>query len=373
MELPGLIANMNQTGVFARIVNNPLAAMGQPARRYLGAELLPEITKPLNIFEEAAIRYRTLIANDTGRYTPVQLKGGMIVGSMLVQLGNHDIGSEMTGADYDALVNLLQNSTGQQGTPSVVTPPTMQGMQQLADWTEATLNRPLLERQEKQRWDALIDASVVRTGDNGYTETVNFPNPTGHRPNAGGVWSDNTYDPYTDIIAGAEFLAAKGYTVNRIITSTPVRSKLSLNLKMQQRVGRISISAGTVTGVPGRVQLEDLNALFSADGLPPVELYDLQYRTATSSGRFLRNNAFAMVATTGRDQRIDRADLEPLIMQNTLGYYAVGRPTGSATPGRMVNVQQYTNKPPRVEGEAWETGFPVITEPEAIFVIKSIT
>lgn len=373
MDLPGLIANMNQTGVFARIVNNPLSQMGQPARRYLGAELLPERLVPLNLFEETAIRYRSLIANDAGRFSPVQLKGGMIVGSMLVQLGNHDIGSEMTGPDYDALVNLLQQSVGAQGTMNVVTPPDMNAMRQLGDWTDMTLNRPLLERQEKQRWDAIVNAQVVRTGDNGYTETVNFPNPTGHRPNAGGTWSDNTYDPYIDIIAGAEFLAAKGYTVSRMITSTTVRSKLSLNAKMQARVGRLSVASGTVTGVPGRVTLESMNALFGSDGLPPLELYDLQYRTATTSGRFLSNAAFVMVATTGRDQQIDRADLEPLILQNTLGYYAVGRAAGSASPGRMTNVQQYMNKPPRVEGEAWETGFPVVTEPEAVFVIKSIS
>jgi hypothetical protein len=86
----------------------------------------------------------------------------------------------------------------------------------MIDWAEVTLNRPLLEVIEKQRWQAIIDASVVRIGDNGYGETVTYPNPTGHRVAAGGTWSDNAYDPYADIMALAEVLAVKGYVVNRI-------------------------------------------------------------------------------------------------------------------------------------------------------------
>jgi hypothetical protein len=373
MDLPGLIQNMNTTGVFARIVNNPLAAMGTPARRYLGAELLPEKTVPLNIFQETAIKYRTVIANDASRFNPVQIKGGAIVGAMLVQLGNHETGSELTGADYDALVALLQQSTGSLGTPTVVTPPEMEAMAQVTNWADMTINRPLLEKQEKQRWDAIVNAQVIRTGDNGFTETINYPNPSGSRVTAGGQWSNNTYDPYADIIAGAEFLAAKGYTVSRMFAGTPVRSKLSLNLKFQQRVGRISIQAGTVTGVPGRVTLDVMNEQFSMDALPPLELYDLQYRTQTSSGRFLSSSVFVMVATTGRDQQIDRADLEPLILPDTIGYYGVGRATGMGTPGRASFVEFRADKPPRLRGESWETGFPVILDPEAIFVITGIS
>jgi hypothetical protein len=372
--LAGLIEQMNQAGAFTRIVNNPLSSMGVPPRRYLGATLLPERNVPENLYTEQMLRFRVLIANDAARYSPVQLKSGVISGSMLVQLGDIDIGSELSGQDYDALIKLIEQAMSAQGTAGGgVTRPTMEAMSRMIEWAEMTLNRPLLEKMEKQRWEAIVNAQVLRTGDDGFSETVVFPNPTGTRPNAAGVWSNNSYDPYTDIITGAEFLAAKGYTVTRMITSTPIRSKLSLNLLVQQRTGRISIQAGIVTGVPGRVTLADLNAQFSSDALPPVELYDLQYRTQTNSARFLASNCFILVANTGRDESIDRGDQEPLVIENTIGYQAVGRATGQATPGRMVDVQSFTKKPPRVEGEAWMSTFPVLLEPEALYVIRNIT
>jgi hypothetical protein len=294
---------------------------------------------------------------------------------MLVQLADIDTGSEMTGADYDAVIKLMRETEGQQGVPGGgIDVPTMQAMSTMTNWAEMTLNQPLVVKAEKQRWEAIVNAQVTRTGDNGFSEPVTFPNPTGARPNAGGQWSSNSYDPYIDIIAGAEYLAAKGYTVNRIITSTTVRSILSKNTNITARVGRLGVVNGSVTNEPrGRATLEDINQYISGDGLPPIELYDLQYRTQTGSAFFLPRNVFVMLATTGRDTSIDRADLEPLPLQNTLGYQAVGRPTGSAAPGRVVRVDPKENKPPRIEGEAWATTFPVILQPEGIFVIRSIS
>jgi hypothetical protein len=374
-DLASLVQQMNIAGAFTRIVNNPMSQLGPPTRRYIGAELLPEKPVPENLYSEQAIQYRTVIANDTGRYSPVQLKSGMITGSMLVQLGEIDTGSEMTAGDYDAVIKLIRDTQGQQGVPGGgINVPTMQAMSMMTNWAEMTLNQPLVVKQEKQRWEAIVNAQVTRTGDNGFQEVVSFPNPTGHRVNAAGTWSDPTYDPYADIMAGAEFLAAKGYTVGRIITSTTVRSKLSLNPKVTARIGRLGVVAGAVVNQPrGRATLADLNEYISGDGLPPIELYDLQYRTQSGSAFFLPRNVFVMVATTGRDTSIDRADLEPLPIQNTLGYQAVGRPAGQESPGKKVLVTPKENKPPRLEGEAWGTTFPVILEPEAIFVIKSIS
>lgn len=374
-DLASLVQQMNVAGAFTRIVNNPLSQLGPPTRRYFGAELLPEKMVPENLYSEQAIQYRTVIANDAARFSPVQLKSGMISGSMLVQLGDVDTGSEMTAGDYDAVINLLRQTQGQQGVNGGgINVPTMQAMSMMTNWAEMTLNQPLIVKQEKQRWEAIVNAQVTRTGDNGFQEVVTFPNPTGHRVNAGGVWSSNAYDPYADIMAGAEFLAAKGYTVGRIITSTSVRSKLSLNTNVTGRIGRLGVVGGAVVNQPrGRATLSDLNDYISGDGLPPIELYDLQYRTQSGSAYFLPRNVFVMIATTGRDTSIDRADLEPLPLQNTLGYQAVGRPAGQASPGKKTLVTPFENKPPRLEGEAWATTFPVILEPEAIFVIKSIT
>lgn len=374
MDLPGLIASMGQAGAFSRIVNNPLSRLGEPEFAYLGATVLPPRLVPENMFRETAIRYRTVIANDAGRYTPVQLKQGVLTGEMSVELGDIDIGSELTSADYDAVIRLLEQATGTQGVAGGgVSRPTMSAMAQVTNWADVTLNRPLQHKMEKQRWEAIVNASVVRTGDNNFSETVPFPNPTSHRPNAGGVWSNNSYDPYTDIMAGAEFLSAKGYNVGRLITSTTIRSKLSMNAIVMSRVGRISIQAGTVTGLPGRATLAVLNEQLSADGLPAIEIYDRQYRTQTSYARFMANTVFVMLANTGRDESIDLGDAEPLVFNNTIGYQAIGRPAGQSGPGMVTLVNAFADKPPRLEGQAWGTTFPVIAEPEAIYVIRAIS
>lgn len=380
LDIRGLVERMIQDAAFATVINNPLAQFGPPARQYLGATLLPEKPVPENDFVEEGIQYRTLIANHGTRYSPVQIKQGAISGQMRVSLSNSDIGSQITGADYDALIRLIERTSGTQGVPGGnVDRPTMMAMEQLGGWSDLTLTRPLLETNEKMRWDAIVDASVVLTGNNGYRETVAYPNPTGHRVGAGGAWSSNSYDPYADIMAGAEFLAGKGYTVNRIFAPTPVRSKLSLNTKITARMGRINVQNNVLVNQPmGRATLAELGMMLGEDGLPPMELYDLQYRTSTGSGYFLKRDVFVMVATTGRDRSIDLGDLqpmpEPMELNNTIGYTAIGRPAGQSGPGRVAAVRAIDNsKPPRIEGEGWQTSLPVITDPEAIFVITGIT
>lgn len=367
LDLPGLVERMAREGQFRTVTGNPLAAFGTGNRPLLGATLLPEVNVPENEYMEDGIRYRTIIANSGSRYSPVQLKSGVLIGSMRVSLGHSDIGDQIDSAKYDALLRLIAREGGSN--------PSLAAMRQILQWADKTLNQPLIVLNEKQRWDAIVASSVVRTGDNGYRETVAYTNPAGHRVAAGGDWDSDAYDPYADIIAGAEVLAGKGYTVNRIITSTTVMSKLSNNLLVQQRVGRVTIMGGVVAGLPGRASKADINGMLNEDGLPPIEIYDTQYFTQTSSGYYLPRTVMVMVATTGRDETIDFGDSEPLNVENTLGYVGVGRPAGQADAGRYIpEPRVITNsKPPRIEGEGWQTALPVITEPEAIYVITGIT
>jgi len=359
-DLATLLAEMEEQGHFVDISRNPLAQFGQPARRLLGAEILPEQTVEENAYREEAIRYRTIVSNDGTRYSPVQMKGGELLGEFLVELGESDIGRELTARDYDALVRLLRNSSD------------MQAIGRLLNWSDTVLNQALLEGNERQRWQAIVSAVVQRRGDNGYSEDVTYSNPSGHRVNAGGSWSNDSYDPFDDIMAGAEVLAAKGFTVSRIFAGLPVITIMSNNAKVQARVGLPVINAtGSIVVANQRASHASVNGALAANSLPPIEQYDLQYRTQTGTGYFLPRNVFVMVCTTGRDSNIDLGDSEK-ILPDTLGYYAIGRAAGQANPGRVIRVESFTNKPPRIEGEGWQTGLPVITEPEALFVIGAI-
>lgn len=353
MDIATLIAQLDAEGTLPSLANRPLGQFGTPERRYIGAELLPEQRVNENAYREENIKYRTIIANSGSRYSPTQKKKGALVGSFLVELGDSDIASELTAREYDSLIRLLNSNAS------------MDAMANVINFIETTVNRPLIELNEKQRWDAIVNAQVQRRGDNGYSEDVQYPNPSGHRVVAAGSWSTDTYDPFDDIYAMADTLQGKGFTVGRIISTRNVASILARNDKVRTRVGQD-------TGLNGRASLSAINLALGADGLPNIELYDLLYRTNTGTGRFLPNDVFVMVATTGRDASLDLGD-EIEVVPDTLGYTAIGRAAGQSGPGRVIRAEHFENKPPRVEAEGWQTSLPVITEPEAVGVISGIT
>lgn len=361
--MPDLLSTLEQMradNVFATLARNPRAQFGTPSRRYLGAELLPERTVEENAYREEDVRYRTVIANDGTRYSPAQKKEGDLVGSMLVELGNSDIAREFTSRKYDALLRLLMNNAS------------MQAMVELTNWLDTTVNLALVELLEKQRWEAIVGASVTRQGDNEYTETVAYPNPAGHRAAETAAWSTDTTDIFEDIFAMADLLAGKGYTVSRMITSRNVLSIMAGNNTVKTRTGVSVVNAsGQITAAAGRATLDAINGILGSDGLPPIELYDLQYRTQTGTGYFLPRDVFVLVATTGRDEEVDLGD-EIEFLGNTIGYTAIGRAVGQASPGRVIRAEAKMDKPPRIEAEGWQTALPVITEPEAIAVINDI-
>jgi len=61
------------------------------------------------------------------------------------------------------------------------------------------------------------------------------------------------------------------------------------------------------------------------------------------------------------------------VAENVLGYFAIGRPVGQPDSGRVIRMQAYEDKPPRIEAEGWQTGLPVVTDPEALTTITGIS
>lgn len=360
-DISTLVNSMLTDGSVQTIARNRRAAFGTPRRRYLGTTVLPERNVAQNAYRDYSIKYRTIVANDGARYSPVQLKKGGLAGSMLVELGDSDIGDEFSAEMYDALLLLLNQNNSMSAVASIT------------NWLDTAINLSLIEHNEKQRWQAIVDASVMRVGDNGYEEEVVYPDPAGHRAAESAPWSTDTTDIFDDIATAADLLASKGFTVNRMITSRNVASIMSANATIRTRTNRVTVNAsGQILSTTGRAQLADINQMLGADGLPNIELYDLQYRTSTGSEYFLPRDVFVLLATTGRDENIDLGDSEELFT-DTLGYTAIGRPAGQSDPGRVIMMEAFATKPPRIEAQGWQTSLPVIAEPEAIAVIHTIT
>lgn len=360
-----LVNTMMDSGDITKIASNPLAQFGRGAKSYLGASLLPERLVTENAYREEFIRYRSVIANNGTRYSPVQIKGNQLAGWMDVRLGESDEGSEFSGRDYDALLRILAKING--------TKITMEAAAAVTKWMDTYVNIPLIELNEKQRWDAIVDAQVVLKGSNNYEETVTYPNPTGHRAAQSAAWSTDSTDIMEDIFAMVDLMSAKGYKVSRMITSRPVLSIMAGNNTIKSRANLVVVnSSGQITSTPGRADHAAINAIAARDGLPPIELYDAIYNTTTGNEFFLKRDVFVMIATTGQSEEIDLGD-EMRVINDTLGYQAIGVPVGQPNPGRHMMMQTFGNKPPRIQGEGWQTSLPVITEPEAICVITGIS
>lgn len=367
MDLMTFISRIQTEGMLQVMALDPRTQFGAQPRDYLGPTVLPEILVGENMFKEQAIQYRTVIANDGSRYSPVQIKStGELIGEFSVELGHQDIGRELTGRDYDALLAYLRRAG------ATATNPPMEATTQIINWVDQTILRALVELNEKQRWDALVSASVTRLGDNGYREVVSYPNPSGHRAAAGGTWSSDSYDPFDDIAGMVDMLADKGYYANRIISSRKVVRILARNSNIAGRAGRTVVLGGGATTYVGRANETDINDMFVAEGLPPIEQYDLQYNTAGGRGRFIPDDCMIILCTTGRDATIDWGE-EQLFLSNTFGYHAIGRAVGQSDPGRVIKMWAHDDKPPRIRAEGWQASLPVITEPEAIAVITGIS
>lgn len=369
MDLRTFLRQLAEDGAVDALALNEFAQFGLPGQpEYLGASLLPEVLVPRNMYRENRVRYRTMIATDGTRYSPAQKQGGAILSaSFPVELGDSDIAQEFTANDYDALMDHLNADADMEAAAAIL------------GWGQAGINMGLVEFNEKQRWQAIELANVTRRSDNSVLEPVAYLNPPGHRVNAAADWTLGATDILGEILAMKDFAATKGMTINRIVTSTAVRSVMLLNESVRQAIlpSTLTLVGGTAsTQQVGSVGAEALNNYLQSHQLPPVEVYDRQYLSPDgSSNRFMTNNSFHMFATTGRDVNVvSLADPENFrFLASTLGYVGVGRAAGQRTPGRVIQMEGFTNKPPRIEAEGWQTSLPVITEPEAIFRIGAIT
>jgi hypothetical protein len=358
-DLYSVIQGLYEDNSFADLLA-PMLQFGPDSDRLLGATLLPERTVPQNEFREDAIEFRTIIANDGTRYSPVQLKGADLIGSFLVELAHQDIGLELDGRAYDVIVQRIAQGATKEAAAQII---------QLARRAVDGLRL----KSELQRWQAIVSAAVTLSGDNGYSETVSYSNPANHRAAAGGSWSSDAYDPFTDIFTQKDLLASKGFTVNRIIMGSTVFSIMMNNDKVKARTGfLLSNTSGTLGVVPGPTDQAAINGALARNGLPAIEVYDRQYRTQTGTGYFLDRATVVLVGTTGRDEELDLGDTEPAVVSNTLGYTAIGRAAGQAAPGRVLFVEPHNNKPPRIKAEAWAASLPVVMNPEAIATIHTI-
>lgn len=351
-----------------RFANNPASQFGIRPELFLGATILPERDIDGNVVEDENLRYRAVIANDAARYSPVQLKeGAALFGSMLAKLAESDIGKEFTAQQYDDIRKLL----GRGGT--------MQAQARFLGWLDREVNQALLRKNEKQRWDAIVDASVDRLGDNSYAETVAYPDPADHRVEVANDWEAMTGgvsddDPFEDILTVFETARDENIIFSRIIFSSKVQFKLLRNTFVADRArfGNVGFIPPNDEVLRGPVAIPQLASVFQSMGLPAPEIFDGKYEDYDGSHRYLHEEKMVFVGTTGTGEEIVPEDGDTFFVSDTLGYMAIGTPAGQDNPGRVINVEVIDKKkPPRIEVEGSQTALPVILAPEQLFVLDT--
>lgn len=404
IDIQTLAATIRERGDYAKMSLDPMAQFGTEAKPLLGPTLLPEMGKdirPEEGYTESQIRYYTTLANAGTSYSPAQMStGGRIYGSFKVFFGNTNIADQMPGPEYEALLKLLRLSGDN---------PTMEGIRRLLMFAETSVNLPLLMLNEVYRWMAICDGVVKRRGSNGYSEDVNYPRPAGHRVTvpggtvaapAGWYSTTDSYNPFNDIEAGRKLLGDKGYTVTRIISDNTAFSAYVNNPRVRRDVGggslTVQVGGNAIDRVQGTTTRKAVNAWLQDQDLPEWEVYNNSYSFLNPSAatvdaqvtprRFLertegsgaKSHCVVLVAASGRNEPLmNLADWQSrpnggVILPNTLGYYGIGCTAGQAAVGRTFNDKVITEHPYGYKLEGIQEGLPVITEPEAFFILRVV-
>ena len=360
-DLAKIISDKLDDGSVTSFVNDARAgfSMTMPdgsTVNYVGARYLPLVNRE-NAFDEDGIYFRSIIAYDATRYAPVVPRGGMESEPVSVRLRTNDTGAQLTGRDYDVIVQLSRLNR-------------IDGVERiLQDFLQTQIVKPLNDIIEKQRWQAIADGLVKRRGDSGYYEDVAYANPAGHRVTVGSGtnavpagWYDPNYSILNDIFSMADTMG----TVTDIVTSRRIVSLISMNKEVKAYGGLSIVNAqGVQQTLAGRALTEQINNIMQANSLPPITVHEAKYEQLDGTQvRYLRDTAFVMLNTSSLDSTVV-SDRPELITPTTLGFVGNGIATSQTTNGKAVYLRVNGNrKSPNVEAEGTQVTLPLLRNAE---------
>lgn len=118
----------------------------------------------------------------------------------------------------------------------------------------------------------LLTTGKVTINENGFVMEADFGMSATHLPTASTAWSNVASDILSDLLSWTQlYVDDNGFEPGMIVCSRTVLSYMLLNTKMREAAA----FAGTT---PARINLETVAAIFAANGLPPVMLYDTKAR-----------------------------------------------------------------------------------------------
>lgn len=351
-SLKEFIQTKVRDGSVSRHINSVTAQFGittadGQTTNYPFAQVLPLVNKP-NLFEEAAMVMRSLIAVDGTRFSAIPLRTSAEDTSSIVALGANDTGMQVDPEMYDQLIELAEGDD-------------VDGAEQvLNNILDSQVIKPLNDIIEKQRVQGIVDGVVKREGPARYKDWVQLENPAGHRATipAGTQgaplgWHGPNYDPIQDLRAAKLKLG----TVTHIFTTQRIIDILSMNAAIKNRTPLNNVATGAVDEAL-------LAAIFRANGLPAPIVDEEFYDSRQGRKRFLREDAFVMLNSSAVDPESVEDGI--LLSPTTLGFVGKGIVAGQRTNGRITGFvfsdENYIGqqKAPSFVVEGSQYSFPVI-------------
>lgn len=131
--------------------------------------------------------------------------------------------------------------------------------------------RSVQARIELARGELLVTGKIT-LAENGLSLVADFGQSGTHLPNAGTVWTNPAAPMLSDLLTWAELYTDDAGTPPAfMLMSRKVLGYMYLNAEMR---GAAAFSGTT----PARINNETIDAIFAANGLPPIVLYDTKVR-----------------------------------------------------------------------------------------------
>lgn len=364
MDLATLIKKAHEEEKFVELFSDNLTQFigFQNSQPYLGSLLLPDMLKMESKYDEQDLQFKSIIADDSGRYDPATKKKRATRRSLSVAFGHYSIGTDIVANEIDHINELLMMGSDEQA------------MTYLTNLVRLLGRKALQDKREVHKIDSIVEAKVKLAGANGREFTMNQIDPAGHRFDANGQWSDDTYNPLEeDILKGVDILEELGFNIRGMYC----RRKVARILQKNEQV-RKEVFGNKDFREPTSVGLEAISDYLSSQrdntsDLPPIRTYNKTYDTQTQTKHFLADDVFVIVAQTPRNYEIAVENSENLLIQSTLGYYGIGKPQARTQPGDVVQVRLHDELPMYIEMVAFGCGAPVIQESNAIVVVRGIS
>jgi hypothetical protein len=152
--------------------------------------------------------------------------------------------------------------------------------------------RAVQARVELARGQVLTTGSFT-LAENGLAMSADFGVFTGHAPVAGTAWSNTAAPILSNLLAWTElYVDDTGVEPGVILMSRKALGYCFLNTEMRQAAG----FGGTT---PTRLNVEMVDAIFAANGLPPVVLYDTRVRVNGVATRVIPEDKVLLLPPPG--------------------------------------------------------------------------